>query len=185
MAKAAVFFAEGFETVEALAVVDLCRRAGIDLDTVSVSDIKRVITSQKIPVEADKLISEVDFDEYDMLILPGGMPGTVNLEGCDLLMQKLDEFNKAGRNLSAICAAPRIFGKRGYLAGRKATCYPGVEEYLEGADHTGAPVEIDGPFITGRGMGTATQFGLAIVERLAGRQAAEKVAQSVTFEGRG
>ncbi|MBO4337427.1 MAG: DJ-1/PfpI family protein [Lachnospiraceae bacterium] len=185
MAKAAIFLAEGFETVEALAVVDLCRRAGVELDTVSITEEKRVVSSQSIPVEADKVMAQAELDSYDMLILPGGMPGTVNLENCEALMQKLDEFNEKGKNLSAICAAPRIFGKRGFLKGRKATCYPGAEVFLEGADHTGSALEIDGHFITSRGMGTATQFGLAIVERLMGADTAREVAEKITFEGQG
>jgi 4-methyl-5(b-hydroxyethyl)-thiazole monophosphate biosynthesis len=118
-----------------------------------------------------------------MLILPGGMPGTPNLEACPLLMEQLDVFAAAGKYLSAICAAPRIFGKKGFLTGRKATCYPGVESFLAGADYTGGKVETDGIFITGRGMGTANEFALAIIERLEGKEKADEVARSVTFEG--
>ena len=183
MSKAAIFFADGFETIEGLTVVDLCRRAGIDLCTVSVTADKRVITSHKVPLETDLTIDELDFDSCDMLILPGGMPGTPNLEACDLLMDQLDAFYAAGKYLSAICAAPRIFGKKGFLQGRKATCYPGVESFLTGADYTGGKVETDGIFITGRGMGTANEFALAIITRLAGAEKAAEVARSVTFEG--
>ena len=101
MSRAAVFLAEGFETVEALAVVDICRRAGIDTVTISVSDDRRVSTSHGIIVEADEVIADTDLDGFDMLILPGGMPGTENLEKCDALMDKLNEFNAAGRYISA------------------------------------------------------------------------------------
>ena len=181
MSRAAVFLAEGFETVEALAVVDICRRAGIDTVTISVSDDRRVSTSHGILVEADELIADTDLDSFDMLILPGGMPGTENLEKCTPLMDKLDEFNAAERYISAICAAPRILGKKGFLKGRRATCFPGVEGFLEGAVHTGSKVEADGHFITGRGMGTAIEFALAIVERLEGKEKAQQVAEKITF----
>ena len=130
MSKAAIFLAEGFEMIEALTVVDLCRRAGIDLVTVAITEDKRVVSSHKVPIEADITIRELDFDAMDMLILPGGMPGTANLEASELLMAQLDAFDAAGRYLSAICAAPRIFGKKGFLKGRKATCFPGVEGFL-------------------------------------------------------
>ncbi len=182
MSNAAIFLAEGFEMIEALTVVDLCRRAGIGLTTVSVTDHKRVVSSHKVPVEADLTIGQLDFDGQDMLILPGGMPGTSNLEACDILMGKLDEFHEAGRYLSAICAAPRIFGKKGFLRGRRATCFPGVEGFLEGAQATGGKVEVADHLITSRGMGTAMDFGLAIIERLEGKEKAEEIAAQVTYE---
>ncbi|MCR4690428.1 MAG: DJ-1/PfpI family protein [Lachnospiraceae bacterium] len=183
MSKAAIFLADGFETIEGLTVVDLCRRAGVDLVTVSVTDSKRVVTAHRIPLETDLTISELDFDSLDMIILPGGIPGTPNLEACDQLMQQLNAFYEAGRYISAICAAPRIFGKRGYLKGRKATCFPGVESFLEGADYTGSKLEVADHLITSRGMGTATEFALAIVERLEGADKAKEIASQVTFEG--
>ena len=182
MSKAAIFLAEGFEMIEALTVVDLCRRAGIDLVTVAITEDKRVVSSHKVPIEADITIRELDFDAMDMLILPGGMPGTANLEASELLMAQLDAFDAAGRYLSAICAAPRIFGKKGFLKGRKATCFPGVEGFLEGADATGSRVEVADHFITSRGMGTAMDFGLAIIERLEGAAKAEEIAHQVTWK---
>ena len=182
MSKAAIFLAEGFEMIEALTVVDLCRRAGIDLVTVAITEDKRVVSSHKVPIEADITIRELDFDAMDMLILPGGMPGTANLEASGLLMAQLDAFDAAGRYLSAICAAPRIFGKKGFLKGRKATCFPGVEGFLEGADVTGSRVEVADHFITSRGMGTAMDFGLAIIERLEGAAKAEEIAHQVTWK---
>ena len=182
MSKAAIFLADGFETIEGLTVVDLCRRAGIDIVTVSVTESKHVLTSHKIPLETDMVISELDFDAMDMLILPGGMPGTPNLEACGLLMEQVDAFYNAGRFISAICAAPRIFGKKGFLKGRKATCFPGVEGFLEGADYTGGKVEICDHIITSRAMGTANEFALAIIERLEGKAKADEIAKQVTYE---
>ena len=182
MSKVAIFLADGFETIEGLTVVDLCRRAGIDLVTVSISDTKRVITSHKVPIETDILFSELDFDSMDMLVLPGGKVGTENLEACEPLMQKVDEFQAAGRNMAAICAAPRIFGKKGFLKGKKATCYPGVEGNLIGAEYTGSKLEIADNLIVSRGMGTSNEFALAIIERLEGKEKADEIAGKVTFE---
>ena len=181
MSKAAIFFADGFETIEGLTVVDLCRRAGIDIKTVSVTDTKKVVTSQQIPLECDITIDELDFESCDMLILPGGMPGTPNLEACELLMEKLDDFYEAGKNIAAICAAPRIFGKRDYLRGRKATCFPGVESFLTGAHATGSKLEISDHIITSRGMGTAMDFGLKMIEILVSPEKAQEIANQVLY----
>ena len=183
MSKAAIFLAEGFETIEALMVVDLCRRASIDITTVSITEDLPVKSSQGITVVADSRLSDIDFAGLDMIILPGGMPGTTNLEACAPLMEQLDAFHAAGRNISAICAAPGIFGRRGYLSGKKATCFPGVEPHLAGADATGGKVEAADHIITGRAMGTAMEFGLAIIERLEGKAKADAIAAQVTFEG--
>ena len=182
MSKVAIFLADGFETIEGLTVVDLCRRAGIDLVTVSISDSKRVMTSHKVPIETDILFSELDFDSMDMLVLPGGKLGTENLESCEPLMKKVDEFQAAGRNMAAICAAPRIFGEKGFLQGKKATCYPTNKEKLLGAEFTGSKLEIADNLITSRGMGTSTEFTLAIIERLEGKAVADDIAEAVTFE---
>lgn len=181
MSKVLVFLAEGFEEIEALTVVDLCRRAGIKTDTVSVGTERLVTGSHKIPVQADVLLKEADFDGADMLVLPGGMPGTRNLEACDLLMEKLDEFYKKGKCVSAICAAPSIFGHRGYLRGRNACSYPGFEKELEGAEVCEETVAVSEHVTTSRGMGTAMDFGLAIVERFCGRKKAEELAAAVIY----
>ena len=124
MAKAGIFFAEGYEEIEALTVVDLCRRAGVEICMISVTGNDSVTGSHGICVKMDALLKEVDFSGLDMLILPGGMPGTKNLEGCAPLMEQLDRFYADGKWVAAICAAPSIFGHRGYLEGREAVCYP-------------------------------------------------------------
>ena len=181
MAKTAIFLADGFEEIEALTVVDLLRRAGIDITTASITGDKFVTGSHGIKVEADVLLSAINFDELDMIILPGGMPGTNNLDACEPLKAHIREFADAGRNLAAICAAPRVYGKMGILAGKRATCYPGNEEFLEGADPQTTEVVKDGNFITSRGMGTAIPFGLAIIEEFQGKEAADDMAKKIIF----
>ena len=182
MAKTAIFLANGFEEIEALTVVDLLRRAQIEISMVSISDNYEVTGSHNIPVKADKLFNEVDFDEVDMIILPGGMPGTTNLFNCEPLKEKITEFNNSGKLLSAICAAPTVYGKMGLLNGKKACCYPGCEKDLLGAETTTDEVTVDGNFTTSRGMGTAIPFGLAIIERFQGKQAADEMAAKIVYK---
>lgn len=182
MSKVAVFFAEGYEEIEALTVVDICRRAGISIDMVSVTGTKEVTSSHRVSVMTDKDFSELNFEEYDMLVLPGGMPGTRNLEAHGGLMEKIDAFYKAGKYIGAICAAPSIFGHRGILQSRRACCYPGFESHLDGAEVTAGPVEISDNVITSRGMGTAIEFGLAIVSVLCGEEKAGELAKAIVYK---
>lgn len=182
MSRIAVFLAEGFEEIEALTVVDLCRRAGIEALMVSVMGSRAVTGSHRITVSADMLLSELDFDTLDMLVLPGGMPGTKNLEACAPLMEKLDAFYGTGKCISAICAAPSIFGHRGYLKGRNACSYPGFESELTGALVSEKQVEVSEHVTTSRGLGTAIPFALAIVERFCGSKKASELSGSVVYK---
>ena len=184
MNRLAVFFASGYEEIEALTVVDICRRGGLEVDMVSVSGEMEVTGSHGICVSMDKEFGNVDFEDYDMLVLPGGMPGTRNLEDHAGLMERVDEFAAKGKYLAAICAAPSIFGHRGILKGRRACCYPSFESQLAGAEVTEKPVEISGNVITSRGMGTAIAFGLAIVSVFKGKEAADKLAESIIYAER-
>jgi len=184
MSKAAIFLAEGFEEIEALTVVDICRRCQVEIDMIAIGEERKVTSSHSVTVEADKLISQADFETYDMLILPGGMPGTKNLEAHEGLMARIDAFYAAGKYIAAICAAPSIFGHRGILKGRNACCFPRFESHLEGAVVTKGPVEISDHVITSRGMGTAIDFGLAIVEALAGGEKAREVAQAIVYNSK-
>ena len=134
MSKVLIFMAEGHEEIEALTVVDLLRRAGIEIEMVSITGNKRVPGSHGIMTVCDKLIEQVNFDSADMLVLPGGMPGTLNLELCEPLMDQVHGFNTSKKGLAAICAAPTVLGKAGLLQGKKATCYPGMEGDLLGAN---------------------------------------------------
>lgn len=185
MAKTGVFFAPGFEEVEALTTVDLCRRAGIEVFMVSVDGSSAVAGSHGISIQMDAGLNEVNFEDLDMLILPGGMPGTRNLEACGRLMEELDRFYQEGKWIAAICAAPGIFAHRGYLKGRKATSYPSFEKELKEGDAivTGGLAETDGNVITGCGVGGAIAFGLMIVEKLASSEAAARLAESIVYKG--
>lgn len=182
MKQIAIFFAEGYEEIEALAVVDICRRCGLTIDMVSVTEEKAVKGSHGIVVQMDKTFSEVDFTAYDCIVLPGGGEGTRRLEACEPLMQQVDTFYAEKKYIAAICAAPSIFGHRGILKGRKACSYPSFESHLEGAQVTAGPVEISDNVITSRGMGTATQFGLAIAGVFCGDEAAEEMAKTICFK---
>ena len=181
MNQIAIFFAEGYEEIEALAVVDICRRGGILTDMVSITEEGAVKGAHAIEVKMDKTFSEVDFDEYDMLILPGGSLGTKNLEAHAGLMAQIDAFYTAGKYIGAICAAPSIFGHRGILKGKKACSYPSFENHLEGAIVTAGPVEISDNVITSRGMGTAIDFGLAILGLFSGGEKAEELAKTIVY----
>lgn len=182
MVKVAIFLATGFEEIEALTVVDLLRRVHVEIDMVSVTGEKKAIGSHNIIVETDKIINQLNFNEYDMLILPGGMPGTLNLEACEVLMSQVDAFYAQGKLLAAICAAPSIFGHRHMLEGRLACCYPGFEKDLLGANVSLEPVCVDGKIITSRGMGCAVEFGLKIVEILLGENVSKDLAGKIIYE---
>ena len=181
MKKIAIFFAEGYEEIEALTVVDLCRRAGIWVDMVSVTDSLQVTGAHGIPVVMDKMLAEVEFDTLDMLVLPGGMPGTRNLEQVPLLMEQVKAFAAAGKYIAAICAAPSVFGHLGLLEGKNACCYPGFEEELTGANVMFHPGEADGNIITSRGMGCAIDFSLKIIEKLENDDTASKIGRQIIY----
>ncbi len=181
MGKVCVFFATGFEEIEALTVVDLLRRQEIETEMVSVTGERTVVGSHKIPVVMDSLLKDLDFKEVDMLVLPGGGLGTKNLEACGPLMEQVDAFAGAGKGVCAICAAPSILGHRGILKGKKATCYPGFETQLMGAQVVSEPAVRDGNIITGHGMGCSIPFGLAIVEYLAGEEASRAIAEKIVY----
>jgi len=181
MSKVCVFFAPGYEEIEALTVVDLLRRAGISTEMVSVSEAKMVAGSHGINVEMDLCLSEVDFASADMLVLPGGMPGTKNLEACPELMTWVDKFYNEGKYLGAICAAPSILGHRGILQGKKACAFPGFESQLTGAEVSLNSVERDDKVITSRGMGCAIDFALEIATVFKGKAVADELAEKIIY----
>ena len=175
-----VFLADGFETVEALACVDFLRRADIETVTLGVGGKKSITSSQKIKIECDDIDANIRFlGDIDAIILPGGMPGTINLEDSLAVRDSIEFAVKNNILIAAICAAPSILGKMGLLVGKKATCFPGFEKYLEGAEYTGNSVEKDGNIITGKGMGVAVDFGLEIVASLKSRELADKIRASI------
>ena len=161
-----LFFATGTEEIEALATVDILRRAGIDVQIVSITNERTVTGAHGIRVEADTTIAQANFATAQMLILPGGLPGATNLADSATLIERLRDHAYVGRPVAAICAAPLVLGRMGLLEGRRATCYPGFEGELRGATCTGALVEVDGQFITGKGPAAVFDFAYAIVERL-------------------
>lgn len=182
MSKVAIFLATGFEEIEALTVVDVLRRAKVSVDMISVTGDICVTSSHGITVKADKELDEVASDDsYDMLVLPGGMPGTKNLEACEVLMDKVDRYFKAGKNIAAICAAPTVFGHKGYLDGKKACCYPNMEDQLTGAKVSYESTVTDKNIITARGMGAAIDFSLAILDKLGDTTPSETIAKSIVY----
>lgn len=177
-----LFLANGFEEVEALTPLDYLRRCEVAVKTVAVGDNRLVTGSHGIPVMADLLLDEVDPTQMEMLILPGGMPGTLNLEASQPLQELLDDCAAQGKYIAAICAAPSILGHKGLLRGRRATCYTGFEDQLEGASFTGAAVERDGNIITARGAGVANQFAFCLAETLCGPERAQALKASILWE---
>ena len=176
-----VFLADGFEEIEALTPVDLLRGAGVEVSTVSIYPERMQVTgARSISVNADTTIDKIDASKADIIVLPGGMPGTVNLLECGALMDMVDDAYENGRRIAAICAAPaRILGSKGLLKGRKATCYPGMESYLEGATPVIETVVTDGNITTSRGLGTAVDFACELIAVLCGRSKAEEIRSSV------
>ena len=181
MKKVYLFLAEGYEEVEALTVVDLVRRAGMELETVSITGNKEVRGVHDICVKADRSFDEINCEDADMLVLPGGKPGFANLEAYEPLMKQVDSFANKGKYIAAICAAPTIFGKRGLLKGKKACCYPNMEIDLKEAIISYENVCVDGNIITSRGVGTTIEFALAIIEILTDGQNAENIAKSIVY----
>ena len=176
-----MFLAEGFEEVEALAPLDLIRRAGLEIKTVGVGS-KTVVGSHGIPVVADITENEFFDNAPDMVILPGGMPGTKNLDASKVVHKAIADAVKNDAYVCAICAAPMILGKLGLLRGKDAVCYPGFEEYLDGAILPDKKVVRDGKVITAKGMGAAIEFGLAIVSALKDEKTADDLATATIFK---
>lgn len=175
------FLATGFEDIEALAVIDIIRRAGLELETVSITGDKVVTSAHGVGFVADRLMEEVDCSRAEMLILPGGMPGATNLDACEPLRKAILAHHAAGKMLAAICAAPLVYGHLGLLKGVKATCYPGFETELTGATYTAQIVEKDGQFITGRGPAAAFELGYAIVDHILGDGAADGLREGMMY----
>lgn len=177
-----VFLATGFEDIEALAPVDIMRRAGLEVQTVSITGEQIVTSAHGVGIVADMLLSDVDFPKAEMLVLPGGLPGSTNLDACKPLTQAIVRHFEAGGAIAAICAAPLVFGHLGLLQGRRATCYPGVESELKGATYTSAIVEQDGNIITGKGPGAAFEFGYTIVEYFRGQSVSQILREGMIYE---
>lgn len=180
MSEVNIFFATGYEEVEALTVVDLLRRAGIETDMVSVTGDLNVTSSHGVTVKMDKLFDDVSKDAK-MLVLPGGMPGTLNLKAHEGLKELIMSYNNDGKYIAAICAAPTVFGAFGLLEGKNAVCYPGMEDGLTGANKLTDSVMVDGNIITSRGLGTAIDFGLKLISVLRDQATADDIANKIVY----
>lgn len=177
-----IFFATGFEEVEALTVVDLLRRAKLDTKMISIYSKMQVTGSHGIEVTMDDSLDNLNFNELDAIVLPGGAPGFKNLEQCDNLMSKVVSFaSNPDKLVAAICGAPSLLGHKNLVNGRKATIYPGMDQELYGAEVSHDSVVTDGNIITSRGVGTAIDFALAIVSYYQGKEAAESLAKKIVY----
>ena len=181
MKKLGIFMAEGCEEVAALTVVDIARRAGIEVAMISVSGKKEVTSSHNVTIQTDIPAEFMDFDMLDGIVLPGGLPGTLNLAANAYVQKTIADFTKAGKLVAAICAAPSVLGEAGLLEGKNAVCYPSFEEKLLGANVGCEPVAVDGNIITGRGLGTAIAFSLEIVKYLLDEEIADKIAKAIIY----
>lgn len=185
--RVAAFMADGCEEVEALAVVDVLYRSGVPCDTVSISDSRQIVSSHEIHVTCDKTIGELNFDDYDVLFLPGGMPGTLNLAACEPLVKQVDRFAAGAGIVAAICAAPGVvLARRGLLKGRRATANPNFQHEITengGVLVSDEPVVRDGNIFTSQGMGTAIYLGIELVRELVSPEAAEDVKPRIVFWG--
>lgn len=172
-----LFLAEGFEEIEALTPLDILRRADINVKTVGIGG-KIITGAHSIPVTADITVDEVDFENIDAVILPGGMPGTLNLKANETVIKAVLTANNCGKLVAAICAAPSILGGLGLLDNREAICYPGFEDELKGAVISKNNLAVSGNIITAAGAGVAAEFGFEILNYLTGRS--DKSAQLKT-----
>ena len=183
MAKVYVFLADGFEDVEALIPVDVLRRGGQDVVTVSVMDDSQTVESAHgVTMIADTWIGDCDLTDADLLLLPGGMPGASNLYACEPLRQALVNQQEEGKMIAAICASPAVvLGQMGLLQGYRATCYPGFEQLLSGAEYTGELCTVDGNIITGEGPAAAFPFAYALLAILQGEATAQQIADGMRY----
>ena len=182
MAKVYVFLADGFEDVEALIPIDVLRRGGVDVTTVSISEFPLVQSAHGVNIEADILFEQGNYTDADLLMLPGGMPGASNLFEHEGVCQALKLQAAAGKKIAAICASPAVvLAQLGLLDGKKATCYPGFEKMLETADYTGALVTVDGNITTGEGPAAAFPYAYTILADLTDQATADQIAEGMRF----
>ncbi len=179
--KVFLFLAEGFEEIEAIAPIDIFRRAGMEVCTVSITEKNEVRGAHGITILTDCLFSKTDFSDNDLLFLPGGMPGTNNLDEFENLKITLTNQVDRGKPLASICAAPSILGKMGLLEGKEAICYPGFEKFLNGAIISNEIIVKADNIYTAKAAGVAIPFALRLVEELMGKEVAEKLAESICY----
>ena len=176
-----VHLADGFEEIEALTIVDVLRRAKIETETVSIMGTLPVTGAHDIRVIADIIFEDAVYDNCELIVLPGGMPGATNLDGHERLREKIQSFENQGKKIAAICAAPLVLGHAGVLKGKEATCYPSFEDELTGATISEEDVCVSGNIITSRGPGTAMAFALELVRQLKGDKVRDLVAKNMLY----
>jgi len=180
--KIFLFLADGFEEIEAIAPIDIFRRAEIDLTTVSIKNELAVTGAHGVTLLADALFSEVDFAENDLLFLPGGLPGTTHLDQHAGLKELIQKQAVEGRKIAAICAAPSILGKLGLLQNKEAICYPGFENLLIDATISDKKIVQSGTVYTAKAAGVSIQFALKLVEELKGKEIADKISNQIFLD---
>jgi 4-methyl-5(b-hydroxyethyl)-thiazole monophosphate biosynthesis len=178
MPRVAVILADGFEEVEAMAIIDVLRRAEIDTVVAGLHD-GRITSSRKVNVIPDTVIDTVKADDFDMIVLPGGQPGADNMNADSRVKDLIKSFSQKGKLVGAICAAPIVLAGAGILKGKHATSYPTYKDKVGDVIYEEKTVVVDGNVLTSRGPGTALYFGLAIVERLAGKEKAQKIKEAM------
>ena len=182
MAKVYQFLATGFEEIEALIPLDIMRRGGVEVVNVSVTGSRVVEGAHGVKIEADVLIEDADFADADLLMLPGGLPGATNLNVHEGVKKALVEHNVRGRMIGAICAAPMVLGGLGMLEGKRATCYPGFEKYLDGAEYTNELCTVDGNITTGEGPAAALPYAYTLLAALTDAKTADGVAEGMMYK---
>ena len=181
MGKIGIFMADGCEEIEGLTVVDIVRREKFEIDTISITGKKEVTSSHNVTFLTDTTAEEADFTSYDGIVLPGGMPGTIYLGENEMVNRVIREFAAEGKMVAAVCAAPSVLGEAGLLQGKKATCYPGYEDKLLGAQWIEEEVAVDGNIITSRGLGTTIPFALEIVKYLIDEKKSKEISDKIIF----
>ena len=181
MSKIGIFMADGCEEIEGLTVVDVVRRAKMEIVMLSITGKKEVTSSHGVTFLADALAEETGYEDLDGIVLPGGMPGTMHLLENETVNAVIRKFAEEGKMVAAICAAPSVLGAAGLLEGKHATCHPGFEEKLTGATTSEDEVVVDGNIITSRGMGTAIDFAAALIARLQDEKKAEEIKASIIY----
>ncbi len=182
MAKVYQFLANGFEEIEALAPVDILRRGGVEIKTVSITGSEFVESAHGVTVKADELFTTAaDYADADLLLLPGGMPGAANLNEHEGVREAVLRQYEGGRRVGAICAAPMVLGSIGILQGKKATCYPGFEKYLTGATYTGKLFQEDGKIITGEGPAAVLPYAYRILSYFVGEEQTGEIEEGMRY----
>lgn len=175
------FFADGFEDIEALIPLDIMRRGGVEFITVSINGSEEVTSAHGVTIKTDMTFEKGNFDDADLLMLPGGMPGAENLNRHEGVKKAILAQAGRGKLVAAICAAPMVLGGLGLLDGRRATCYPGFEQYLKGAEYTGELYTVDGNIVTGEGPAAALPYAYKLLSMLKDSNTADGIADGMRY----